>query len=127
MRVCHTVSAGFDDPNLVSCAGLVPVMALSERAGLHDLARAHVRAARSAGSNAEVKVGALVAGMVADADSIEAMDLLRHGAMSRVFTPGRTPPRDHPPTRPDHPAPTGATKDPKWKTRTDWQPTHAPA
>ena len=24
MRSCHTASAGFDDPNLVSCAGLVP-------------------------------------------------------------------------------------------------------
>jgi hypothetical protein len=43
MRVCHTVSAGFDDPNLVSCAGLIPVMALAERAGLHDLTAAHVR------------------------------------------------------------------------------------
>ena len=37
MRVCHNLSASFDDPNLVSCAGLVPVMALAERAGLHDL------------------------------------------------------------------------------------------
>ena len=25
MRVCHNLSASFDDPNLVSCAGLVPV------------------------------------------------------------------------------------------------------
>ena len=31
MRVCHTVSAGFDDPNLVSCAGLVPVMASNDQ------------------------------------------------------------------------------------------------
>ena len=51
MRVCHTASAGFDDPNLVSCAGLIPVMRLAERAGLHDLARAHVRVPGSAGSN----------------------------------------------------------------------------
>ena len=43
MRVCHNLSASFDDPNLVSCAGLVPVMALAERAGLHDLVAAHVR------------------------------------------------------------------------------------
>src|SRR5450756_1965842 len=50
MRVCHSVSARFDDPNLVSCAG-----------------------------------------MVAGADSSDAMDLLRHGGMGRVFTAGRAP------------------------------------
>jgi hypothetical protein len=38
MRVRHNLSASFDDPNLVSCAGLIPVMTLAERAGLHDLA-----------------------------------------------------------------------------------------
>src|SRR5450830_557697 len=54
MRSCHTVSAGFDDPNLVSCAGLIPVMTLAERVGLHDLARAHVRVPGSAGSNPDV-------------------------------------------------------------------------
>ena len=91
MRVCHTVSAGFDDPNLVSCAGLIPVMALAERAGLHDLAATHVRVPGSAGSNADVKVSALIAGMVAGADTIDAMDLLRHGGMDRILTPGRAP------------------------------------
>jgi len=91
MRVCHNLSAGFDDPNLVSCAGLVPVMALAERAGLHDLAATHVRVPGPAGSNPDVKVTALVAGMVAGADSIDDMDLLRHGGMGRVFTAGRAP------------------------------------
>jgi len=69
MRVCHNVSARFDDPNLVSCAGLVPVIALAERAGLHDLVAVHVRVPGSGGSNRAVKVGALVAGIVAGADS----------------------------------------------------------
>lgn len=91
MRVCHKISARFDDPNLVSCAGLVPVMALAERAGLHDLVDAHVRVPGSAGSNPVVKVAALVAGMLAGADSIDDLDLLRHGAMDRVFTAGRAP------------------------------------
>src|SRR5450759_4628250 len=91
MRSCHTVSAGFDDPDLVSCAGLIPVMALAERVGLHDLARTHVRVPGSAGSNPAVKVAALVAGMVAGADTIDAMDLLRHGGMGRVLTAGRAP------------------------------------
>ena len=63
MRFCHNLSAGFDDPNLVSCAGLIPIMALAERAGLHDLARTHVRVPGSAGSNAGVKVAAWVAGI----------------------------------------------------------------
>src|SRR5665648_230423 len=91
MRVCHNLSAGFDDPNLVSCAGLIPVMTLAERAGLHGLAAAHVRVPGSAGSNPAVKVTALVAGMVAGADTIDAMDLLRHGGMGRVLTAGRAP------------------------------------
>ena len=91
MRVCHNLSASFDDPNLVSCAGLVPVMGLAERAGLHDLAAAHVRVPGSAGANPAVKVAALVAGMVAGADSIDDMDLLRHGGMGRVLTAGRAP------------------------------------
>src|SRR5665648_1247846 len=91
MRSCHNLSAGVYDPNLVSCAGLIPVMTLAERAGLHDLTATHVRVPGSAGSNPDVKVGALVAGMVAGADTIDAMDLLRHGGMGRVFTAGRAP------------------------------------
>jgi hypothetical protein len=31
MRVRHDVTAAFDDPNLVSCAGLAPVLKLAER------------------------------------------------------------------------------------------------
>ena len=40
MQLSHrfpVVSAAFNDPNLVSCAGLVPVVALAARAGLVDL------------------------------------------------------------------------------------------
>ena len=40
MGVSHTlgnVSAVFDDPNLVSCAGLAPVVAMAQRCGLTDL------------------------------------------------------------------------------------------
>lgn len=33
----------FDDPNLVSAGGLVPVLALAESAGLRDLADEHLR------------------------------------------------------------------------------------
>jgi hypothetical protein len=38
-----------------------------------------------------VKITGLVAGMVARADSIADMDLLRHGAMGRLFTGVRAP------------------------------------
>jgi len=88
MQLCHTpraTSAVFDDPNLVSCAGLVPVLALARSAGLHELAREHLSVPSDKGANAGLKVASLVAGMVAGADSIDDMALLRHGGMGRVF------------------------------------------
>jgi hypothetical protein len=89
MRLCHrfsAASASFDDPSLVSSAGLVPVLALAERVGLRSLADERVTVPTDRGANAGAKVSAPVAGMVAGADSIEDMDLLRHGGMGRLFT-----------------------------------------
>ncbi|SRR5260221_9171803 len=83
--------ASFDDPNLVSHAGLVPVMALAERAGLGDLVAGHVRPGGACGAGAAVKVLCLVAGMAAGADSIADMDLLRHGATGVLFGEVRAP------------------------------------
>jgi hypothetical protein len=83
--------ASFDDPNLVSHAGLVPVMALAQRAGLADLVAEHVRPGGECGVNADLKVGCLVAGMAAGADAIDDMDLLRHGAMASLFGGVRAP------------------------------------
>lgn len=91
MRVSHKIHADFDDPNLVSSGGLVPTMALAQQAGLAALAAEHLTVAASAGANAHLKVPALVAGMVAGADSIEDMDLLRHGGMGRLFAGLRAP------------------------------------
>jgi hypothetical protein len=91
MQVSHGVSAVFDDPNLVSAAGLAPVLALAERAGLHRLVTEHLTVAGSAGANTAIKIPALVAGMVAGADSIADMDLLRHGGMGRLFSEVRAP------------------------------------
>jgi Transposase DDE domain group 1 len=94
VRLLHEmakISATFDDPHLVSRAGLVPVMALAQRAGLDSLAAEHVRLSRPCGVNAQVKVACLVAGMIAGADSIDDMDLLRHGAMPVVFGGIRAP------------------------------------
>src|ERR1700676_2095384 len=66
-------------------------MALAERAGLGDLAAEHVRPGGKCGVNAHLKVPALVAGMAAGADSIDDMDVLRHGAMSTLFGGIRAP------------------------------------
>jgi hypothetical protein len=85
------IHATFDDPNLVSQAGLVPVMALAQRAGLDVLVAEHVRIDRGCGVNARLKVGCVVAGMIAGADSIDDMDLLRHGAMPALFGGIRAP------------------------------------
>ncbi len=75
----------FDDPNLVASAGLVPVMGLAQEAGLEELARQHLSVPGDKGANAGLKVASLVAGMVAGADSIDDMALLRHGGMGRLF------------------------------------------
>jgi hypothetical protein len=83
--------ASFDDPNLVSHAGLVPVMALAHRAGLGDLVAEHVRPGGECGVNAHLKIPCLVAGMAAGADSINDMGLLRHGAMDVLFGGVRAP------------------------------------
>jgi hypothetical protein len=83
--------ASFDDPNLVSRAGLVPVLALAERAALAALVRELVSVGGPCGVNADLKVGCLVAGMTAGADSIEDMDVLRHGAMPGLFDGIRAP------------------------------------
>jgi len=94
MRVSHSypaISATFDDPNLVSCAGLAPAMALAQRAGLGELVADTLTLKATGGVNAHVKVPALVAGMVAGADSIDDMDVLRHGGMGRLFNGVRAP------------------------------------
>ena len=76
----------FDDSNLVSSAGLVPVMRLAERAGLGRLADQHLTVPTDKGANAGLKVASLVAGMVAGADSIDDMAMLRHGGMAKLFS-----------------------------------------
>lgn len=88
MKASHIVRPVFDDPNLVSAAGLVPVLRLAESAGLHGLLE---RGLSVDSPNAAVKATAVVAGMLAGADSIDDLDLLRHGGMRRLFTGVRAP------------------------------------
>lgn len=50
-----------------------------------DLADQHLSVPTGKGSHAGAKVTALVGGMIAGADSISDMALLRHGAMRKLF------------------------------------------
>lgn len=88
MRLLHAparTTATFDGPNLVSCAGLASLAQLADRLHLHDLIDEKLHVEDVTGANPAVKVTTLLAGMVAGADSIDDMDLLRHGGMSVVF------------------------------------------
>jgi hypothetical protein len=68
VQVSHTFtpqSAVFDEDNLVSCAGLVPVMALAEQAGLTRLLanKIHIESTRvrSGAANPAPKLATLIA------------------------------------------------------------------
>jgi hypothetical protein len=94
MRLLHSAantSARFDDPNLVSCAGLVAVMRLAQRCDLAGLVGEHVAVTDPVGANAHLKVPGIVAGMIAGADSIDDLDVLRHGGMTELFGGVRAP------------------------------------
>lgn len=92
MRLSHDWSAAvplFDDDNLVSCAGLVPVMELAEQAGLSELIEAKVSIkvsrVKSAGANPAAKITSIVAGLAAGADCIDDLQVIRSGGMPRLF------------------------------------------
>lgn len=88
MKASHTIRPVFDDPNVVSDAGLVPVLRLAESAGLHDLLDKQLSVASA---NATAKATAVIGGMLAGADSIDDLDLLRHGGMAKLFAGVRAP------------------------------------
>ncbi|AHK36043.1 hypothetical protein Pd630_LPD16084 (plasmid) [Rhodococcus opacus PD630] len=88
MQLSHTrpvTAAAFDDRNLLASAGLVPALGLAHLCGLDALADEYVSVPTDNGAHPGRKVSSLVAGMVAGADSIDDMALLRHGAMPTVF------------------------------------------
>jgi hypothetical protein len=85
-------SAVFDDDNLVSSAGIVPVMRLAAQTGLSRLLgeKVHVITPRvkSGAANPAPKLATVVAGMVAGADCIDDIDVLRHrpAVLDQVIT-----------------------------------------
>jgi hypothetical protein len=82
-------SAVFDDDNLVSCAGLVPVMTLAEQSGLAELLAKKVYVTetriKSAAANPSPKLATLIGAMCAGADCIDDVDLVRSGGMKTLF------------------------------------------
>src|SRR5262245_5514969 len=82
-------SAVFDERNLVSAAGLVPVLELAEQAGLSRLIGEHVdlpsTRVASGAVNPAGKLTSIIAAMACGADSIDDVDVLRAGGTPRVF------------------------------------------
>jgi hypothetical protein len=82
-------SAVFDEGNLVSHAGLVPLLELAEQAGLSQLLDEYVRftceRVKSGAANATPKLTSIIAGMAAGADSIDDLDVIRSGGMKKLF------------------------------------------
>lgn len=69
----------------MSCAGLVPLLRLAAGCGLPGLVSRTLRLPSSAGAFAADKVLAVLAGMVAGADSISDLNLLRAGGLGRLL------------------------------------------
>ncbi|MER5915601.1 transposase [Streptomyces sp. NPDC001982] len=97
MKVSHRPAELFavlDDADLIAHAGLIPTIRLAERCGLAALVAAKVKltgAKNGAGTAAEAKVMSIVGGMAAGADSIDDLDMLRHGGLARLFGGVRAP------------------------------------
>ena len=92
MRSSYTFTAGsavFDERNLVSAAGLVPVLELAEQAGLSQLIAEHVdlpsTRVASGAVNPVGKLTSIIAAMACGADCIDDVDVLRAGGTPRVF------------------------------------------
>lgn len=79
----------FDDDNLVSVAGLVPVMTLAEQTGLTSMLAEKVAIdaprIKSGSANPAPKLATLIAGMCVGADSIDDIDLLCSGGTKELF------------------------------------------
>src|SRR3954449_13126134 len=88
VRVSHRFTAGsarFDEDNLVSHAGLVPLLGLAEQTRLPEILAevVSIKTSRikSGTANPASKLLGVVAGMCAGADSIDDLDVLRAGGM----------------------------------------------
>ena len=82
-------SAVFDEDNVVSHAGWVPLLELAEQAGLSRLLEEHVRftseRVKSGAVNSTPKLTSIIAGMTAGADGIDDLDVIRARGMKQLF------------------------------------------
>jgi len=92
VRVSHRFTAGsarFDEDNLVSDAGLIPLLELAEQTRLSQIITGKVSITapriKSGSANPAPKLLTVIAGMCAGADSIDDLDLLRAGGTPVVF------------------------------------------
>jgi hypothetical protein len=92
VRVSHRFtasSARFDEDNLVSHAGLVPLLGLAEQTGLPQILaeKVSIKTARikSGAANPVPKLVGVLAGMCTGADSIDDLDMLRAGGIPILF------------------------------------------
>ena len=86
-----TVAATFDEPNLISAAGLVPAMRLARRAGLDTQVGSRLTVPGGAGFDPAGKVASIVAGMITGADSIDDINALREGAVGKLMPGVKAP------------------------------------
>src|SRR6478735_4697711 len=92
VRVSHRFTAGsarFDEDNLVSHAGLVPLLGLAEQTRLAQILaeKVSIKTARikSGAANPVPKLVGVLAGMCTGADSIDDLDMLRAGGIPILF------------------------------------------
>jgi hypothetical protein len=82
-------SAVFNERNLVSAAGLVPMLKLAEQTGLSELIEEYVdlpsTRVRSGAVNPAGKLTSIIGAMACGADSIDDANVLRAGGTPRVF------------------------------------------
>jgi len=84
------VSVTYDEPNLVSSAGLLPAAALAQKLGVAELVEQRVRLGEP-GANGGTKALSVVGSMLAGGDSIDDVALLRAGASPELFDQTRAP------------------------------------
>lgn len=94
MRSSHVLSRlthSFDEPNLVSHSGLSAPAMLAQRIGLDALVASTVTVPGPCGANIAAKVATVLGGMLAGADSIDDLAVLRAGATPVLFDDMRAP------------------------------------
>lgn len=83
---CQRLSVTFDDPNLVANAGLSLTATLAQRLGVREVVDARVDlSGRVGGANPGVKAMTVVSALLAGAEWIDDVDVLRAGASETVL------------------------------------------